>query len=215
MPSHVMIVDDGSTDDSAAVAQRHGVEVKVLPHQGVIETYRAGIEAVQTPYHLILNADDELMPDYVKRTRALMIDPEVGVVYTGVQHFGEVEGEEAAIPFSLKLLLFYNFIHGASLVRTSAYHRVGGYDAAFDDYHEDWALWMALISQGWRAAGVEDPLLRYRHVSGSRNPPGLGGIQRTRWRLARRHPRLYGLSGMAKLLAATMRHSVLAKPSGR
>ena len=64
-----MVVDDGSVDDSLQVAEALGVPCHALPHRGALATFRAGVDLVETPFYLLLNADDILEPTYVERTR--------------------------------------------------------------------------------------------------------------------------------------------------
>lgn len=66
----VVIVDDGSTDETRSVAERLAVQdarVKVVgqKNQGPAEARRAGFEASGGDYIAYLDADDELLPDAV------------------------------------------------------------------------------------------------------------------------------------------------------
>ncbi|MGZ4476136.1 MAG: glycosyltransferase family 2 protein, partial [Nocardioides sp.] len=84
----VLIVDDCSTDDSAAVALRLAdadPRVRLLRHEtnrGHIQTYNDGLAAVTGDYVVLLSADDLLTPDSLTRAVALMeAHPRVGLVY--------------------------------------------------------------------------------------------------------------------------------------
>jgi hypothetical protein len=90
----VLIVDDCSTDDSAAVAQRIAAadpRVDVLLHEtnrGHIQTYNDGLAKVTGDYVVLLSADDLLAPDALTRAVALMErHPRVGMVYGWAQSF--------------------------------------------------------------------------------------------------------------------------------
>ena len=84
----VIVVDDGSTDGSADLAEQAGVETVRLTHRGALETFRSAVASVRTPFYVLLNGDDILDPAYVERTRPAMADSRVGFVYTGVEYFG-------------------------------------------------------------------------------------------------------------------------------
>jgi glycosyltransferase involved in cell wall biosynthesis len=93
----VLIVDDASTDDSAAVAQRLAAEderVDVLLHEtnrGHIATYNDGLAKVSGDYVVLLSADDVLVPDSLTRAAALMdADPRLGLVYGHAPAFTDV-----------------------------------------------------------------------------------------------------------------------------
>lgn len=208
VPCRVVVVDDGSADGSADLAVGLGVETVRLPHQGALETFRAAVDLVTTPFYCLLNGDDVIEPTYVERTRPEMAGARVGFVYTGVRLFGEMEGMLPARPFDAGALRWSNFAHGASLVRTDAYRSVGGFDPAFEDHHEDWALWVAMVAQGWTGAPVDEPLLRYRQRAGSRTPRHPFEFERARWRIARRHLCFYGPYGFARLLGSAAKRRV-------
>jgi GT2 family glycosyltransferase len=208
-PARVVLVDDGSADDSLRVARALGVECRALPHRGALLTFRAGVELVETPYYLLLNGDDVLEPTFVERTRPLMDDPAVGFVYTGFEWFGAAQRLFPAPPFDARALAYGNYVHAASLVRTGAYHAVGGFDERFADHHEDWALFLAIARAGWLGVPVDAPLLHYRqHAVQSRNRAEMASIEEARWRLFRRDPGAYGLSGAARLIASRLKLAV-------
>jgi glycosyltransferase involved in cell wall biosynthesis len=74
----VLIIDDASPDDSAAVAQQlaqSDSRIKVIAHrtnQGHIATYNEGIAWTSSPYLLLLSADDFLAPGAFARAVAIM-----------------------------------------------------------------------------------------------------------------------------------------------
>lgn len=208
-PARVVLVDDGSTDKSVAVAEGLGVKCYALPHRGALATFRAGIDIVQTPFYVLLNGDDILDPRYVERTRPHMDDHKVGFVYTGFEWFGAADRSFRAPPFDDRALAYGNYVHAASLVRTEAYRAVGGFDERFADNHEDWALFLSIARAGWVGVPVDAPLLRYRqHEGASRNRAEAARIEEARWRLFRRDPGAYGLAGTARLLVSRVKLAV-------
>jgi glycosyltransferase involved in cell wall biosynthesis len=79
----VVVVDDGSTDDSAAVAQSFGARVKLLsgPNRGLSAARNKGIAASSGEFLTLLDADDVLLPECVaNRVRILKEHPDVGLV---------------------------------------------------------------------------------------------------------------------------------------
>jgi glycosyltransferase involved in cell wall biosynthesis len=208
-PCEVVVVDDGSSDGSADVAEELGARVVRFPHRGALETFRAGIALVDTPFYCLLNADDALDRTFVESTRPPLDDPRVGFVYTGVAHTGAETGTFGARPFDAKALRWGNYVHGASLTRTAAYRAVGGFDPAFRDHLEDWALWVAIVCQGWIGVPVDRPLLRYhQHAEDSRNRTTRADVERARLRIALRHPRFYGAVGIVRLAGSAARLAI-------
>jgi glycosyltransferase involved in cell wall biosynthesis len=208
----VVVVDDGSDDGSADVAEYLGVETMRLPHRGALETFRSAVGLVETAFYVLLNADDVLDDRYVERTRERAADPDIGFVYTGVEYIGSQTGTTSVPGFDLNTLKWGNYIHAASLTRTAAYQSVQGFDPRFAGHHEDWALWVAMARKGWRGIAVDLPLLKYRrHAEASRNPVAMRDIERARWRLFRRHPGLYGLTGLSRLVASSAKLALLGR----
>lgn len=95
--TRVLIIDDASTDDSAATAVALAAEypeVDVVLHpvnKGHILTYNEGLlEWATGDYVTLLSADDELPPGSLERSVRLMErHPSVGMVYGGIEEFGE------------------------------------------------------------------------------------------------------------------------------
>jgi glycosyltransferase involved in cell wall biosynthesis len=80
-PLEVIVVDDGSTDDSAAIAESYGPPVRVIrqPNQGESVARNRGIEEANGEWVAFLDADDMWLPEKLAEQAKLMA-PEVGAV---------------------------------------------------------------------------------------------------------------------------------------
>ena len=71
-PARILIANDGSTDDTAAIADAaaaaNPVSVRVLhlPHRGLIATRKASLPLVETEYFAFVDADDALEASFVE-----------------------------------------------------------------------------------------------------------------------------------------------------
>jgi len=223
-PVEVIVVDDGSTDDSIAVAQRYPVQLLTQPNSGVCVTGNRGIQASHGEFVLRLDADDRLAPTYVEETLgALREHPECDFAYTSVEYFGSQTGTYPVEDFDSNTLAERNYVHASALMRRAAFDRAGGYDLDMRrSRYEDWDLWLRFVDHGLQGVLVPKPLLQYRrHESASRatlNLRSLRGITRE-MRLAAQlqdnHPRLYTASRLARrfsrLPGRLMRHDVSAR----
>ena len=90
----LLILDDASTDNSVAIASKLAasdarVELRVHHgNQGPIETYNEGVAWASGTYTVILDSDDILTPNSLRRSCDLLdAHPEVGIVYGRVRRF--------------------------------------------------------------------------------------------------------------------------------
>lgn len=78
----VIVVDDGSTDDSWGVIQRYGARIRAIrqPNGGQGAAYNTGFAASSGRFVLMLDADDLLDPTAVERCMSAMQDEAVSHV---------------------------------------------------------------------------------------------------------------------------------------
>ncbi len=147
--ARVLIIDDASTDGSAAVGERLARadgRVEFRAHEknrGHIATYNEGLEWAAGDYLLLLSADDALPPGALARAAQVMeANPDVGLTYGPQRGFqGRVPEEDEccpAGPLEWKKLTYREVLEQCSLggppigaatmvVRTSLQKKVGGY----------------------------------------------------------------------------------------
>lgn len=82
-PVEIVVVDDGSTDDTAAVAaQVDDVRAVRQPNRGLSAARNAGLAASTGGFVIFLDADDRLLPGAVDTaTRALLTHPDCAMAY--------------------------------------------------------------------------------------------------------------------------------------
>lgn len=141
-PFEVIVVDDGSTDDSGVIAQSFP-EVRYIhqENQGVAAARNNAIEVAQGEFFAFLDQDDLWTTEKLKLQIAYLLShPEVGYTLTKQQFFLD---PGATIPawFRKELLseAHTGWVLGTMVVRRTAFEKVGnfatGYSAASDG---DW-----------------------------------------------------------------------------
>lgn len=89
----VIVVDDGSTDDTAAIVRRYGSSVRYIgqPHSGRASAARNhGIAAATGQFITFLDADDVMLPEKLRvQLHALQCHPGLDCVITDYRNFSE------------------------------------------------------------------------------------------------------------------------------
>lgn len=88
-PHEVIVVDNGSSDDSAAIARAAGARVLPEPRVGIPHAAATGYDAAAGDLIARLDADSRPSPDWVARIMEAMEDPAVDAV-TGPGRFHDL-----------------------------------------------------------------------------------------------------------------------------
>ena len=171
-PPRIVVVDDGSTDaDVDAALERvaeAGAEVLRQSNQGVSAARNAGLARLETPYLLVLDADDRLAPGALTALRAtLERDAGLGYAFGHMRFFGAMSGVMRLPDYDPYRLLYRHTIGLTALARASVFEATGGYDPAFPHY-EDWELWVHALARGFEGRRVDAVTLDYRRHAGTK-----------------------------------------------
>ena len=180
----VIVVDDGSRDDTARVAAAEaGVTVIRQANRGPAAARNAGIGAAAGTYLGFLDSDDRLLPGWADAVTALLArgadiavtDTLITDALTGatVARYSE----EMAFPPPAQQrskILEVNFIQSTAAVPRDTARELRGFDVALRGT-EDWDLWIRILHAGGRAARDERALSVYTrgHASVSSNRVGM------------------------------------------
>jgi glycosyltransferase involved in cell wall biosynthesis len=166
--AEVIVVDDGSTDDTAMIVQRVDPEATIVrqPRGGPSSAKNAGASRATGDWLAFLDHDDLWTP---ARNQALLdglrLQPDAGFVY-GRFRFVEMENgalnsrlqqvDKTAIPFLLP----------SALIRRDVWHSMGGLDPA-RGLSEDIDFYLRLRDAGITMARVDPITLIYRLHGGN------------------------------------------------
>jgi glycosyltransferase involved in cell wall biosynthesis len=195
-PEELLLVDDGSTDDSvvrmrAFAAGRDDTQVlSWRPNRGVVAAMNEAIRRSTGDAVVVLCADDRLSPRYLELLAGALDRERWDLAYSDVLRFGAEEGWLRARSLDPVELGRQNWITVSAMFRRDLFDAIGGFDAAFDRVgFEDYDFWLRAVRAGARGGPVEGCHLEWRrHEEGSRNTLGALRWARARWLLWRRHP---------------------------
>ncbi len=196
----LIIVDDGSTDDSAAIAEQliaqyPGQTMRLLrqANQGLSASRNSAIRLARGSYILPLDADDQIEPDMLAETLAVLERrPEVGFVYTDVRMFGEENRIWSGGSYSLDKLRFDCPMVPITLFRKQAWAATDGFRSSlYPQGYEDWDFWLSLAAAGWQGDHIALPLVRYRRTNGSMLARARLHDLELRAQIVLHHPSLY------------------------
>lgn len=176
----LIIIDDGSTDDSVAVIEPllpacrkrfARFEFRSLPNKGLAATLNEGLDWAEGDYFSALASDDVIMPDKTTRLLAAIEDePDVAGVFSGCEYIdesGQVIGSDshslAYFTFDDVLAHRHSLQASTQLLRTDRVRATGGYLEGV--FIEDWYMWLKLTETGDSLKNIPDLLAQYRYHS--------------------------------------------------
>ena len=209
----VIIVDDGSTDETGKVAERlAGSDTRVrVQHQrngGISAARNRALLEARGEFIAILDSDDLWAPEYLSaQLRVFDEHPHVDVVtgngwFLGGRHDGEIARPYPDIrpqPTLATILGDETSIFIMSVFRRRVYERIGGFDEALRT-NEDYDYWLRAALAGFQFHRNDTPLCYYRRRDDSISAVDvrmLAGILRV---YAKLRPQLVDLPAELKIL---------------
>lgn len=178
----LLIIDDGSTDSSAAIVARFkDSRIRLLrqTNRGLVASLNRGISEARGSLIARLDADDLSNPTRLEKQSAFL-DAHPAIVMVG-SSVAVLDSENRALgsyqlllndpELRAELLLRNPFAHGSVMYRTSEVRSVNGYRKEYP-HAEDYDLWRRLARVG-KMANIADLLYTYRE-----NPAGVSHSNR-------------------------------------
>jgi glycosyltransferase involved in cell wall biosynthesis len=173
-PSEIIVVDDGSTDETPAVVQEFGNAVMYIRqgNAGVCAARNRGVSESRGELISFLDADDTWEPTNLeKQVARFESDDEIDMVHCAMREFDDetgettrfyMEGAEEGVADNL-LLWEGSLIVGPGsglTVSRKAFDHVGGFDTRMK-VGEDWDFCYR-VARLFKIAFVAEPLVNYR-----------------------------------------------------
>lgn len=167
----VIVVDDGSKDNTAEVAEKMGAEVLVQSNQGAGVARNLGAKKARGEIILFTDSDCEPQEDWIERMVEPFQDPEI----VGAKGFYKTRQREPAARFAqieydikcnmLKKERYIDFIDTYSAAyKRDVFLNSGGFDAIYTTASgEDSELSYKLALKGHKMVPVPDAFVFHRH----------------------------------------------------
>ena len=177
----IVLVDDGSTDDTKDVAMHYGKKVTYLyqQNQGLSAARNQGISKASGELLAYLDADDMWYPEKLERQVAFLdAHQECGIVHSEmsiineqdeVLHVRFYEETQRSVPqgYCMQQLLMRCHIQPVTVVeRRNVFDLVGGFDNRIL-VAQDYLHWIMIAAEGQAVGYLAEPLGKYRWRTGS------------------------------------------------
>ncbi|MBK7781916.1 MAG: glycosyltransferase family 2 protein [Ardenticatenia bacterium] len=179
MDLQIVVVDDGSTDDTPAIVKALATDDRILfarqSNRGRSEARNLGFSLSTGEFIGFLDSDDELLPDAIASHLATFAaQPDAGMTVAGYHtDFGSFRLYDDYLPWDweehsgLQDWLFNCFgMPGTVLHRRTWIERIGGFDPACE-IAEDWDLYLRLAAAGCRTAWNRSIVCVYHKHAGN------------------------------------------------
>ncbi len=173
-PLEIIVVDDGSDDDTREVASRYGDRIRYVrtDNRGVSAARNTGVELAKGDLVAFLDADDRWLPRKLELQIPLFdTDEKPGMVHTGSRVFDNPTGDTLCEFQPKPLLDVHDLIECCAVSVTSVvvpraiFAEIGGFDTSLVGT-EDWDMWLR-IAASYKVVGCREVLVEYRSHSRS------------------------------------------------
>jgi len=163
----LVIVDDGSKDNSASIAKdyvQRDQRVKYIyqDNAGPSSARNHGVKESTGKYVFFLDGDDKIAPNYLKLGISYMEEnSECVCFFTEVQFFGAKSGKTNVKYTDYKGQLCQSSLWCCGFMRRTDFDRIGGFDEKMKGF-EDWELYIRLLYKHDYVYIYPEPLFYYR-----------------------------------------------------
>ncbi len=212
----LIIVDDGSPDDTSRVASdliaahpEHRIRLLRQANAGLPAARNAGILGAKGRYILPLDADDMIAPSMLERTvAALENEPNIAIVCTDQMQFGDAHKIIRIGSIDPRTIPERNQFGYCSLFRREVWEAVGGYNPNMAWGYEDWDYWVGAVEHGYRVHHIPEPLCHYRMRLATRHSDAILHDAALRKQIKLNHPDTYRRSRRASRWIRALPHRV-------
>jgi len=166
----LIIIDDGSSDDSLSIIQQYqkeDVRIKILSREnrGLVYTLNELINLAKGFWVARMDQDDISLPNRIERQLQWLAETDADICGTGIKLFDCNDDRFFHFPIGndaikMKLLFESPLAHPTVIMKTNLVRSLK-YDPAYEKC-EDYDLWERAAQKNWKMTNVPEVLLLYR-----------------------------------------------------
>ncbi len=166
-PLEIIVVDDGSQDESAAVASQFPVKLIQQENAGPAAARNRGAELSKGEWIAFLDADDAWLPTKIERQVQYVDRASIGLLHCYVRRDHRRGAQPAVVTFE-RLWKRNCICTSTTLVRRVAFEQLGGFNKEPSIISvEDYNLWLRMAAHGWQIITIPEVLCEYMPTSTS------------------------------------------------
>jgi glycosyltransferase involved in cell wall biosynthesis len=166
-----IIVDDGSTDDTATVVGEllrdpghHTLRYIYQPNGGLVSARNSGIAAARAPWVTFLDSDDEYAPGHLARRLPLInASPPPDIIHGGLNIVGGPDWVPDKFDPTRRIAITDCFVGGTFLFRRTLWQQLGGF--RLPNYGDDHDFMTRAMAAGARVVRCDAPTYIYHRDS--------------------------------------------------
>jgi glycosyltransferase involved in cell wall biosynthesis len=173
----VVVVDDGSTDDSVKVVEKYMAThplpiclVKKTGNTGLSDARNIGLQIARAPLVFILDADNEIRPECLLAHYSVMANSDYAFAYGTINQFEHGTRKSVAVmsqrEWDVREMVSGTFIDAMAMIRKETVLKLGGYSTEYGiilpQGWEDYDLWLKLAQAGYEGKWIPKILSDYR-----------------------------------------------------
>lgn len=174
----IIVVDDGSTDNTNEILSQYGDKIKYIYkiNGGVSSARNAGIKEAKGEYIALFDSDDSWSPVKIEKQMAYLLEhPGYGIAISDIEYWDEdshkvkvsklretIARDGYILEFVLKLpVMTCSYM----LIKKEVFNQVGYFDESFKTA-DDFDMILRICSK-YKAVLIEEPLIKYKKSDNS------------------------------------------------
>lgn len=190
----LLVLDDCSSDDTRQIVSALAMQdARIRLHTcekncGVAQARNRGLELSRGSYVAFLDSDDVWNVQKLEKQLTCIQKNDADICYCSYALINK-DGQKAHADYLVPETVTYedmlkeNFLGCSTVMLSSAVAKAYRFQEEF--YHEDYALWVQLLKDGYLASGCTEVLVDWRHLENSRSFNKLKSAQK-RWEIYRK-----------------------------